>query len=298
VAFAPFDEAELATVRRAFARQLMAITGVQDDRVERVFASIRREDFLGPAPWQFVTWPVRTALPCSDPVCVYQDVVIALAAERGVNNGSPSLHARMLHDLAVEPGQQVAHIGAGAGYYTAMLAELAGPTGRVTAFELDESLAARARANLAAWSNVAVVAADGARGPTDTVDRIYVNFGVAAPAASWIEHLAPNGKLLFSLGVPHPKVRDRFPRHAARGAALLIERTPNGFAARWLYPAYYVCAEGELAGDSDSEVALHVAFERGGIEFIKSLRWKKPTDPTRCWYSTADWSLSYDPPDA
>jgi protein-L-isoaspartate(D-aspartate) O-methyltransferase len=297
MASTPFDEAELTIVRRAFARQMMAIANVQNDRVEQAFASIRREDFLGAEPWRFMLWGQTSTLPHNDPVCVYQDVVIALSPERGVNNGSPSLHAKMLHDLAVEPGQHVAHIGAGAGYYTAMLAELVGPAGRVTAFEFDEVLAARARANLTAWSNAAVVAGDGARAPTAMVDRIYVNFGVAAPAASWIEHLAPNGKLLFSLGVPHPKLRERLPRHAAKGAALLIDRKANGFAARWLYPAYYVCAEGELVGDSDSELALHAAFERGGIEFVKSLRWKETTDLTRCWYATSQWGLSYDPLD-
>jgi protein-L-isoaspartate(D-aspartate) O-methyltransferase len=292
-----FDDADLAIVRRAFARQMMTIANVQDDRVERAFASVRREDFLGAEPWRIMLWKQQLTLPDNDPVRIYQDVVIALAPERGVNNGSPSLHAKMLHDLAAEPGQHVAHIGAGTGYYTAMLAELVGGSGRVTAFEFDETLASRARSNLAAWSNVTVITGDGARAPTEMVDRIYVNFGVAAPAASWIEHLALNGKLVFSLGVPHPDMRERFPRHAAQGAALLIERQSNGFAARWLYPAYYVCAEGELAGDNDSELALHAAFERGGIEFVKSLRWNEKTDPTRCWYATRHWGLSYDPLD-
>ena len=40
--------------------------------------------------------------------------------------------------------------------------------------------------------------------------------------------------------------------------------------------------------------ALYNAFERGGYEFIKSLRWNEPTDPLRCWYWTPRWSLSYD----
>jgi protein-L-isoaspartate(D-aspartate) O-methyltransferase len=83
-------------------------------------------------------------LPANDPVYAYQDAVFALVPERGVNNGSPSLHAKMLNDLAVEPGQHIAHIGAGAGYYTAMLAELTGASGRVTAIEFDETLAERA----------------------------------------------------------------------------------------------------------------------------------------------------------
>jgi protein-L-isoaspartate(D-aspartate) O-methyltransferase len=292
-----FSQSELSIVRRAFARQMLAIADVQDDRIERAFATVRREDFLGSEPWQFVRWPPVPALPQNDPAAIYQDVVIALQPGRGVNNGSPSLHARMLHDLAVEPGQHVAQIGAGAGYYTAMLAELVGSSGRVSAVELDAELAARARANLEPWRNVTVFEADGATAPAEMVDRIYVNFGVAAPAPSWIEHLEPDGRLLFPLSVPHPNARAKFPRHAAQGAVVLVDRKPNGFAATYGYPAYFVCAEGSLAGDEDSELALFAAFERGGIEFIKSLRWNEPVDPMRCWYWTARWSLSCDPLD-
>ncbi len=288
------DQQGLAIVRRAYARQMLAVAGVRNDRLERVFATIRREDFLGAEPWRIVPWPPGPALPVNDPVCIYQDVVLALVPERGVNNGSPSLHAKMLNDLAVEPNQHIAHIGAGVGYYTAMLAELTGHTGRVTAIEFDASLAERARVNLAAWRNVKVISGDGGSALSESVDCIYVNFGATAPAANWIEHLKPGGKLLFALGVPHPYVRAKFPRHAAHGAAFLIERTANGLAARWLYPAYYVCAEGALAGDADAELALYQAFERGGFEFVRSLRWNEATDPARCWYWTPRWALSFD----
>ena len=288
------DETGLAIVRRAYARQMLAIANVRNDRLEQVFATVRREEFLGPAPWRIVQWPPGTALPIHDPVCVYQDVVVALAPERGVNNGSPSLHAKMLNDLAVELGQHVAQIGAGGGYYTAMLAELTGPAGRVIAIEFDPHLAERARANLTAWRNVTVICGDGSSALTADVDRIYVNFGVVAPAPAWIEHLKPGGKLLFSLGAPHPDARKKFPRHAARGGAFLIERTPNGFPARYLYPAYYVCAEGALAGDADAELALYEAFDSGGFDFVRSLHWNEPADPMRRWYGTPTWSLSYD----
>src|SRR5215831_20596382 len=229
------NQQELAIVRRAYARQMVATANVRNDRLEQAFATVRREDFLGDEPWRIARGP---ALPVNDPVYVYQDVVLALAPERGVNNGSPSLHAKMLNDLAVEPGQHIAHIGAGAGYYTAMLAELTGASGRVTAIEFDETLAERARVNLAAWRHVTVISGDGGIALSESVDRVYVNFGVAAPAACWIDNLKPGGKLLFALGVPHPDVRAKFPRHSAQGAAFLISRRANGFAARWLYPAY------------------------------------------------------------
>ena len=62
----------------------------------------------------------------------------------------------MLHHLAVRPGDRVLHIGAGAGYYTAMLAELAGLTGPSWPIEYEERLASAARANLVRWPNVTV----------------------------------------------------------------------------------------------------------------------------------------------
>jgi protein-L-isoaspartate(D-aspartate) O-methyltransferase len=288
------NQQELTIVRRAYARQMLGIADVRNDRLAQAFSTIRREDFLGKDPWCIVRRPPGPVLPINDPVYVYQDVVLALAPERGVNNGSPSLHAKMLNDLAVEPGQHIAHIGAGAGYYTAMLAELTGRSGHVTAIEFDARLAENARGNLAGWSNVTVICGDGSSMLSESVDRIYVNFGVAAPAASWIEQLKPGGRLLFALGVPHPDAREKFPRHAAHGAAFLIERSANGFPARWLYPAYYVCAEGALNGDADAELALFEAFERGGCELVRSLRWNEPSDPKRCWYWTPRWSLSFE----
>jgi hypothetical protein len=65
-------------------------------------------------------------------------------------------------------------------------------------------------------------------------------------------------------------------------------------AARWLYPAYFVCAEGLVTGDAGAELSLYDAFERGGFESVRSLRWNEPADPLRCWYAAPPWSLSFD----
>ena len=57
------------------------------------------------------------------------------------------------------------------GYYTAILAELVGPTGAVSAIEIDEPLAERAREALAPWPQVTVVNGDGANASFAESDR-------------------------------------------------------------------------------------------------------------------------------
>jgi protein-L-isoaspartate(D-aspartate) O-methyltransferase len=69
------------------------------------------------------------------------------------------------------------HVGAGVGYYTAILAELVGAEGRVTAIEFDAELAARPAVNLAQTPHVRAVHGDGTRVVFDPADVIYVNAG-------------------------------------------------------------------------------------------------------------------------
>jgi hypothetical protein len=56
-----FGEAALAIARRAYARQMLAVAGAEDAALEEAFATVPR----------------------SDPVLAYQDVLFALAPERG-----------------------------------------------------------------------------------------------------------------------------------------------------------------------------------------------------------------------
>lgn len=138
---------ELDIVRTAFARQILGVAGVADNApLELAFRTVRREDFLGSEPWQIIDFTrARADLPSNDPVYAYQDVLFVLSAGRGVNNGGPSLHARLLNALSPKAGQTVVHLGAGTGYYTSILAHLVGPQGRVIAVEIDEVLAQKAR---------------------------------------------------------------------------------------------------------------------------------------------------------
>jgi protein-L-isoaspartate(D-aspartate) O-methyltransferase len=138
---------ELAIVRRAYAKQILAAARISDSRIEAAFSEVRREDFLGPGPWQMFRLPsAYVASPSADPVYVYVDQLVGLIPERIINNGQPSLHAMLIAAAQIKPGEHVVHVGAGTGYYTAIMAQIVGPTGKVTAIEYDAALAVRAHA--------------------------------------------------------------------------------------------------------------------------------------------------------
>ena len=92
------------------------------------------------------------------------------------------------------------HVGAGTGYYSAILAHLTGPEGRVTAVEFDAGLAARATANLAELANVRVLQGDAFRVALDVADVIYVNAGVNHIPSSWLDALREGGRLMLPMG--------------------------------------------------------------------------------------------------
>jgi protein-L-isoaspartate(D-aspartate) O-methyltransferase len=114
-----------------FANLITAAAGVQNSPLTAAFAFIHRESFLGPGPWRVFVGTGYVSTPNSDPAFLYQDVTIAISEEKKVNNGQPMVHAICLAALDPKPGETAIHIGAGTGYYTAVLSNLVGPTGRV-----------------------------------------------------------------------------------------------------------------------------------------------------------------------
>src|SRR6516165_12118405 len=124
------EAAAVEIVRRAYAKQVMAAAGAQDRRVEAAFATVHREDFLGPGPWPILRgFHGYVLTPSDDPIYLYTDDVIGIVPERDLNNGQPSLHARLIASAAPRAGDHVVHVGAGVGYYTAILAELSETSG-------------------------------------------------------------------------------------------------------------------------------------------------------------------------
>ena len=136
-----------------------------DPRLPRIFEEVRREDFLGPGPWKIMAGNTYCETPSADPTFLYQNVLVALDEEKGINNGEPHLHAAWIAIANPTSGEDICHIGAGTGYYTAILSKLAMPGGSVQAYEIDERLARKARANLKPYKGASVVHGDATRLP-------------------------------------------------------------------------------------------------------------------------------------
>ena len=62
-------EQELAIIRRAYAKQILAQAQVDNSRLELAFAEVHREDFLGPGLWVIPRWfGEYVPTPSADPV--------------------------------------------------------------------------------------------------------------------------------------------------------------------------------------------------------------------------------------
>ncbi len=199
----------LEAYRHFYAELVTTSAGAaKNERLKHAFASTPRERFTGIGPWKVFADGNYVETPTDDPAFLHQDVVVALAPERRINNGQPVLHAINLAALNVKQGEKVLHVGAGTGYYTALLARLTGETGTVVAYEVEHDLAQNAIRNLSDLSNVTVQERSGSEAPLPACDAIYVNAGATAPLDVWLDALQLNGRLLCGNHSP-PIVRNR-----------------------------------------------------------------------------------------
>ena len=269
--------------REFFATLVTSNAGVTGpSELKAAFASTPRERFLGKGPWKLLTPVGYIETPSDDPAFVYYDAAIAIEPQKNINNGQPTLHAFCLAALNIRAGETVTHIGAGTGYYTAMLCKLVGPQGSVHAYEIEPHLAKRAVQNLADASHVTVYDRSGSEGQLPASDVVYVSAGATGPQSGWMSALNAEGRLLF-------------PLTSAKGVGgmLLIKRIPSdAFEAKFLCPAMFIPCAG--ARDDETSERLSDAFGRGDLKSVQSLRWNSPPDHT-CWFAGQDWWLSSAP---
>jgi protein-L-isoaspartate(D-aspartate) O-methyltransferase len=283
------DHASLARLRRWYAEELRFAGPVDSDAVLRAFATVPRERFLGPGPWQIYSDSGRggyRTTPDDDPCHVYHNVLVALDAAQRINNGSPSLWAFVLDRMNLAVGERVLHLGCGTGYYSAIMAELVGPQGHVTAVERHPALAARACDALAAWPQAEAVAADGASHDAGPKDAILVSAGATHPLPLWLDALQPGGRLMF------PLTSERL-----GGFMLKVERgdTADWLAANLLCRAWFIPFAG--ARDPVLDRWLAEQIEAGHADLVRSLRRDRHMPDGSCWLHGDGFCLSWrDPP--
>ena len=286
-------DTELEIVRRAYAKRVMFAAGIHDWRVEAAFASVPREHFLGRGPWSILRWNCGyVPTPSRNPVYIYDDVLVGIVPERNLNNGQPWLHALLVASTAPRPGEHAVHVGAGVGYYTAILAHLVGRRGRVTAIEYDPALAAKLAANFKGDRNVHCIHGDGTQVEFGTADIIYVNAGATRPADLWLDRLADGGRLILPLTSNQGFMGPESVPIERHGAVFRIERRGDDFlATRISGVAIFPCEGGR---DEVSEAALRAAFEKGGAERVTRLYRRDDLSEERCWLRAPGWSLTYE----
>jgi protein-L-isoaspartate(D-aspartate) O-methyltransferase len=202
------------------------------------------------------------------------------------------LHAHLIHQASPAAGEHVVHVGTGTGYYTAILAHLVGPSGRVTGIEYEPELAARAKTNFAAYPNVRIVEGDGTLVSFDTADVIYVNAGCTRPAESWLDRLADGGRLILPMTSDQGFGAASLEGIARAGAVFRIERRGKDYSACWISSvAIFPCAGSR---DEVSERALAEAFAKGGWQKVTRLYRDREIAGERCWLQGSGWCLAYD----
>lgn len=274
----------LEEARRWFAEELRAIGHLVDERVVDAFAAVPRERFAGPGPWRILHmvdgyWTT----PDDDPRRLYHNVLVALDEKRRLNIGEPLLWARHFDRIALKDGDRVLQIGTGSGYYTAILAQLAGPDGRVEGIEIDAPLAAQAAHNLEPWPTAQVRLGD-ARVPLEGRWDLIVAFaGATAPHAWWLDGLADGGRLLL------PMTAGNFSQRG--GFMLRLDRRGDTFSAHsagWV--GFYPCAG---ARNPEDEAALDRALgDPLGQQAVRSLRRDRHDQEESCWLHRDGWCLS------
>jgi protein-L-isoaspartate(D-aspartate) O-methyltransferase len=237
-----------------FADHLRIMAALEDgpatDRVLNAFRAVSREMFAGPGPWKLrsplegFSLPVR-ATPDADPKWLYHSVLIVLDEAKGINIGDPGFWARRFVRADIRAGARILQVGAGVGYYTAILGQLAGADGHVLAYEVEGDLCERARANLSAWPNVEVRHGNAATDLDDdrTFDLVVAFAGVTHVPKAWSSRLAHDARLLVPL-----TGADWW------GAMILAHRFGQGFDATTLGR----CGVYPCAGARDDDLAQRI----------------------------------------
>jgi protein-L-isoaspartate(D-aspartate) O-methyltransferase len=279
--------------RRFFAEELEAVARLRSARLVDAFAAVPRERFLPAGPWTVLSdgadsymlmAGIRTRPTAdADPARVYHNLAVAIDPDRQLFNGQPGTLAVWIDTLELEAGMRVLHIGAGLGYYTAVMAACVGATGRVVAYEVDEALTRDALRNLAPYKNVDLRCGDGSGPLEESFDAILVNAGVTHPLETWLDALAPGGRLMLPVTVPLPAMGSTL----GKGVVVLVTRQHDGaISARVVTFVAIYSALGIRDPALDERIGKALMSGPAQWQAVKRLR-RDPHDAApSCWLHT------------
>jgi protein-L-isoaspartate(D-aspartate) O-methyltransferase len=286
----------ISEIRQFYAEEVRAVANIQSPVLMEAFATVARERFLGPGPWQIpcpnpdnLTSATYRTTEDADPRHVYHDVLVAIDAARELNNGHPSSLAFWIDMLSLREGDHVFHLGCGVGYYTAIMAQVVGPSGRVFAVEIDPELASRACANLAHLRHVHVMAADGIGYEPGECDAMFINAGVTHPQRAWLDQLRPQGRLIFPLTATGDD------NQQSGGGMLKVVRQAGGYTARFISGVgIFPCMNGR---NTTLNERLRKSFAAGPQVWqkVRSLHLEPHATGDTCWLHTDEFCLSMAP---
>ncbi|WP_141995892.1 methyltransferase domain-containing protein [Amycolatopsis cihanbeyliensis] len=181
------------------------------------FVALSRAD--SPAQW-------RRAVETDEPIVTQVDDGRTPPGQVGLvptsSCSKPSVVARMLGALDVQPGHRVLEVGTGTGWNTALLADRVGPDGLVVTIEADEQVARTARLAFEKIGHrITAITGDGARGwaPDAPYDRLIATASVHAVPPPWLDQVRPGGRLVLPFGTDY-----------CNGAMLTLDRAADGSA--------------------------------------------------------------------
>lgn len=172
---------------------------VLDPAVLELLFTVKREEYVPPAH--------RTL--------AFADLELPLGD--GERMWTPKMEARVLQEVAVQPGESVLEIGTGSGYFTALLAARGA---LVTSVEVDPARGQAARARLAkhGYAKARVETGDGARGwGREQYDLVVLTGSTPVLPDGLVAQVKPGGRLFAVVGEA-PAMKARLLR-ATGGAA-------------------------------------------------------------------------------
>lgn len=163
--------------------------GIRDERLLAAMSTVPRHEFVSQENWNEA----------------YADHPIPIAEKQ--TTSQPYMIAAMIQAAEIKPEDRVLEIGAGSGYQTALLAELAS---QVFAVERYASLAETAQKTLGrlGYRNAKIVTGDGSLGMAEAApfDAIIVSAAAPRVPQALIDQLAVGGRLIVPVGESEQQV--------------------------------------------------------------------------------------------